>query len=190
LPFLEKGQIYRYCFNIDGLTYVSMSEYQSLKKYYSATPKVLIRRIVNRQNKLMAMYYDKELVFTKDINPFLISKKYNLFYILAIINSKIISYLYINTSSIATKDDFRQTTLAELRNLPIPDCKSHIQDKIGRIAERLIDLHKKLTEAKDPCTLEQLQRRINATDRKIDQLVYELYGLTEEEIEVVEEGVG
>jgi hypothetical protein len=31
-----------------------------------------------------------------------------------------------------------------------------------------------------------LARRIEATDRQIDRLVYELYGLTEEEIEIVE----
>jgi hypothetical protein len=30
-----------------------------------------------------------------------------------------------------------------------------------------------------------LQRRIEMTDRQIDQLVYELYGLTAEEIKVV-----
>ena len=31
-----------------------------------------------------------------------------------------------------------------------------------------------------------LQQQIDATDEQIDALVYELYGLTEEEIEVVE----
>ena len=31
-------------------------------------------------------------------------------------------------------------------------------------------------------------RTIAATDRQIDQLVYELYGLTEEEVGIVEEG--
>jgi len=31
-----------------------------------------------------------------------------------------------------------------------------------------------------------LQRQIDATDQQIDQLVYELYGLTEEEIKLVE----
>ena len=34
------------------------------------------------------------------------------------------------------------------------------------------------------------QRAIEATDREIDRLVYELYGLTEEEIRIVEESVG
>ena len=43
-------------------------------------------------------------------------------------------------------------------------------------------LHKQLAEAK-----ELLQRQIDATDGQIDRLVYELYGLTEEEIGIVEE---
>ena len=33
-----------------------------------------------------------------------------------------------------------------------------------------------------------LQRQIDATDRQIDNLVYELYGLTDDEIKIVEEG--
>ena len=33
-----------------------------------------------------------------------------------------------------------------------------------------------------------LQRQIEATDKQIDQLVYELYGLTGEEIKIVEGG--
>jgi hypothetical protein len=32
-----------------------------------------------------------------------------------------------------------------------------------------------------------IQRQIDATDREIDRLVYELYGLTDEEIRIVEE---
>jgi len=34
-----------------------------------------------------------------------------------------------------------------------------------------------------------LQRQINDTDRQIDQFVYELYGLTDEEIRIVEGGI-
>ena len=43
-------------------------------------------------------------------------------------------------------------------------------------------LHEQLQIAK---TL--LQRQITATDKQIDKLVYDLYGLTEEEIAIVEE---
>ena len=39
---------------------------------------------------------------------------------------------------------------------------------------------------KTPHDKESLQRQIDATDRQIDQLVYELYGLTADEIRIVE----
>ncbi len=37
---------------------------------------------------------------------------------------------------------------------------------------------------------EELEAKIEKTDRLIDEIVYELYGLTDEEIEIVEEAVG
>ncbi len=44
--------------------------------------------------------------------------------------------------------------------------------------------------SRDPDTSGFIQRQIDATDRQIDKLVYELYGLTEEEIKTVEEAYG
>jgi hypothetical protein len=46
----------------------------------------------------------------------------------------------------------------------------------------------RLAAAKTPQDQAVLQRQIAASDRQIDQLVYELYDLTEEEIRLVEEG--
>jgi hypothetical protein len=40
--------------------------------------------------------------------------------------------------------------------------------------------------ANNPEQKTRLQREIEATDHQIDQLVYELYGLTEEKIKIVE----
>ena len=45
----------------------------------------------------------------------------------------------------------------------------------------------RLPKAKTQRDRELLQRQINATDQEIDKLVYELYGLTDEEIGIVEE---
>jgi hypothetical protein len=50
----------------------------------------------------------------------------------------------------------------------------------------MLKLHKDLPKAKTPHEAEALQRQIAATDCQIDRLVYELYGLTEDEIRVVE----
>lgn len=59
-------------------------------------------------------------------------------------------------------------------------------DKVTSLVERMLNLHQQLDKAKNPNDTTRLQREIEATDRQIDQLAYELYGLTEEEIRVVE----
>jgi len=53
-------------------------------------------------------------------------------------------------------------------------------------AQRSLDLHKQLPKAKTPHEQESLMRTITATDKQIDELVYELHGLTEEGIRIVE----
>ena len=141
----------------------------------------------------MATYTNERLVLKKDINPFIITDiKWNPLFVLGVLNSKLISYLYVNISSIATKDDFRQTTLAELRRIPIRkinfdnhDEKS-MHDKTVKLIDRMLDLHKKLTKAKVPDEKTKLQRQISTTDNQIDNLVYELYNLTPDEIAIVE----
>ncbi|MBI5696595.1 MAG: hypothetical protein HZC51_12840 [Nitrospirae bacterium] len=51
---------------------------------------------------------------------------------------------------------------------------------------RMLDLNKKLAGTSLPADKDMYNRQIAATDREIDALVYELYGLTEEEIKLVE----
>jgi fido (protein-threonine AMPylation protein) len=59
-------------------------------------------------------------------------------------------------------------------------------DQMVLLVERMLDLHKRLTAANTPSDKERLQRQSDATDQEIDRLVYDLYGLTEEEIKIVE----
>ncbi len=58
--------------------------------------------------------------------------------------------------------------------------------KIIELVERMLALHKQLPDACTPHEKTALERQIEATDGQIDALVYELYGLTEEEIRIVE----
>ena len=48
------------------------------------------------------------------------------------------------------------------------------------LVQQMLDLHQRLPAEANPQMKTMLQRRIDATDREIDRLVYELYGLTEE----------
>lgn len=56
------------------------------------------------------------------------------------------------------------------------------------LVEGMLGLHKRQAEARLPQEKEMLQHQIQATDGQIDRLVYELYGLTGEEIKIVEGG--
>ena len=57
------------------------------------------------------------------------------------------------------------------------------------LVERMLELHKRLPKGKTDHERTTLQRRIDATDRQIDKLVYGLYALTDEEIRIVEEAI-
>jgi hypothetical protein len=52
----------------------------------------------------------------------------------------------------------------------------------------MISLCRQLASAKTPDDKTRIQRQIDATDKQIDRLLYELYDLTEKEIKIVEEG--
>jgi type II restriction/modification system DNA methylase subunit YeeA len=58
------------------------------------------------------------------------------------------------------------------------------------LVELMLSLHKQLAGANTGHEKTALQRQIDATDRQIDQLVYELYGLTDDEISIVESATG
>ena len=62
-------------------------------------------------------------------------------------------------------------------------------DQIVNLVDQMLNLNKRLAESKVPQTTEMLRRQIESTDRQIDQLVYRLYDLTEEEIKIVDEKV-
>ena len=80
----------------------------------------------------------------------------------------------MNISSIATKDDFRQTTLTELRELPIPKIDSEKCSIITDLVNKILQI-KMLNFESNTSNLES----------EIDNLVYNLYGLTSEEIRIV-----
>ena len=111
------------------------------------------------------------MVFEKDINSFipLDQNKFPAKYLLGILASKFISYLYIKSSSIAP-NDLIQTTPTELRSLPIPNVSINEQSTIISLVN---------------IVLPDINVRYTDTTQQIDQLVYQLYNLTREEIQIV-----
>lgn len=139
----------------------------------------------------MAVIVEETFITDKNLYS-IISKGVDIRFILGIINSKLLSYLYITEVTQASKDDFPQVTIRDILNLPLPktETKNQITNKICNLVDRIIVFNKNIGEINTPGGKTHLQRRIDATDAEIDRLVYELYGLTEDEICIVEESVG
>ena len=64
------------------------------------------------------------------------------------------------------------------------DIEKH--DRMVSLVDRMLALVPKRRAEANPQTAAQLDAQIAATDRQIDRLVYDLYGLTEDEIALVE----
>ena len=60
-------------------------------------------------------------------------------------------------------------------------------DKLVALVDRMLELNSKKNALPPSSERERIEREIAVTDEKIDEIVYGLYGLTEEEIRVVEE---
>ena len=61
-------------------------------------------------------------------------------------------------------------------------------DKLVTLVDNMLKLQKKHHDARMKRDKELYERQIKMVDAQIDRLVYDLYGLTEEEVKVVERG--
>jgi len=75
--------------------------------------------------------------------------------------------------------------------LPIKNIPPDKQLPFINLADKMLSLNKKLQEIGDKNTLEKqkIQEEIKKTDNEIDELVYQLYGITEEEKKIIEESL-
>jgi len=112
-------------------------------------------------------------------------------YLLGILNSRLTRFLLSNICD-KVQGGFYRLKIVYVQQLPIrtidfakPDEKK-MHDWMVTLVEQMLALHKRLPEAKTGHEQTLIQRQIDATDQQIDKLVYELYGLTPEEIKIVE----
>ena len=141
------------------------------EKTFHSGPRILTRRLVNRANRLSFARTDETFVVKEALLPFKphFQDAQKLPALLAILNSSFMSFLYLSRSTAAVKDDFRQVTLAGLRELPIifPDEKT-----IAELAQ-LVEIR------------EKQDGDVSDLERRIDAIIYRAYGVTDDEQEAV-----
>jgi type I restriction-modification system DNA methylase subunit len=118
-------------------------------------------------------------------------QKINIRFLLGILNSPILTYFLRETGTALRGGYFRMKT-AYLNPFPIPSvnltnpAEKTQHDRMVSLVDRMLELPRR--SARTPQEQEMLRREIESTDGQIDRLVYSLYGLSEEEIKIVEGG--
>jgi len=150
--------------------------------------RIVLRRLLTRRFRLQASLAEETLITTDNVlNMVPCCSDASPEFALGVLNSRLISWFYVNTSMIAQKDDFPQVHISALRSITIPTADKARHDRMVELVETMLKLHKDFQAAKIGHEKSLIQRQIAATDKQIDQLVYELYGLTDEENRIVGE---
>ena len=66
------------------------------------------------------------------------------------------------------------------------EIKYSYETEITTLVDQLLQLNREKAESKLQTRTEQLQNKIDWCEQRINHIVYQLYGLTEEEIKIVE----
>lgn len=136
--------------------------------------RLLVREITNPS--IYAAVVSDEMY--NDPSVIVILENYNIHFLAAIMNSKLATFYHFNNSPKSVKGAFPKILVKDIKEFPIAFGTDEINKKLISLSEEIHNMK---------------QNDINADTSKqeaeIDKLVYHLYGLTDEEIKIVEEGL-
>jgi|WetSurMetagenome_2_1015567.scaffolds.fasta_scaffold133027_2 hypothetical protein len=158
-------------------------------------PRILVREISGKPPYMICACYAEETYCNYktilNINPSE-NTRFSMMYLLGLLNSRLVGFLYPFVSNKIVSKSFPRLSVRDIKKLPIRNVDLLVErerqqhDRLVQMVELTFGFHDHLAGTKTDHEASALQRQIDATDKQIDALVYELYGLTEEEIRIVE----
>ena len=121
-----------------------------------------------------------------------LENKYSIKFLLGLLNSNLITE-FAKNEKIILSGEGKQPQIRKSGLSKIPIIKLNFSnkekaqhDRMVSLVDQMLIIQKKLHEASSPIEKKQYQKEANILDQQIDNLVYELYELTPEEIKIVE----
>lgn len=149
-----------------------------------ASPKLIYRQT---SSSLIGTIETKKYHNDKTVHVILCKKgvDLDLKFVLGLFNSKLLNYYYSKSVSEEGRA-FAQVKGINVKKLPFNIPSKQKQSEIIKYVDQLLKLNEDLKGEKLHTKIEQLKQRIDHSEEKINQLVYEIYELTPEEIKIVE----
>ncbi|MCX6849019.1 MAG: N-6 DNA methylase [Verrucomicrobia bacterium] len=152
----------------------TLAEYKPEK--YFVGRRILLRELISRQFRLQASLVETDFITNKSMQSILVfGSKLDAWFVLSILNSAALSWYFLAISNVANRDDFPKIVLKETRQLPIPPASAVDKARLSHLAEACSAAAQKGDD--DTLALHEAE---------IDQIVYRLFNLTEEEVALIE----
>ncbi|KAF5435465.1 Type I restriction-modification system, DNA methylase subunit [Candidatus Methanophagaceae archaeon] len=193
-PLLRGGLIQRYVNFWNEDYWISYGPWLAAPrdpKIFEAPEKIVCRQTGDR---IICTLIDNKFICRNNLHIILPQDwGYNLKYILGILNSSFCDFCYraINPEKGEALAEIKKQHLGQLpiRAIDFSNPEEVAQhDKLVALVENMLELQKKYHETRMEIDKGLYEQQIRIVDAQIDRLVYDLYGLTEEEVKVVEGG--
>jgi len=194
---LNGGDISRYCIQWNEKKWLKYGNWLGAprKPKFFKEKRILIRQIVSGNPlKIYSTITTEDFVNTQSIFNILISSdtEMKIEYFLGILNSNLINFYHKHVYLDQSKNTFQKILIQNAKKLPIPKIdfsnpkEKAMHDQLVSLVEQMLLVQKQFHSANIERDKKLYQQKIEILDSKIDKLVYALYGLTDEEIGIVE----
>jgi hypothetical protein len=197
-PLLEGADVKRYSVEWGKKEYISYGDWLGAPRQqkFFIDPRILVRQIVSgKPLRIYAGYTEQELYNVQSVFNIIAKEdaEIDLKYLLAIINSNLMNFYHGHKYLDLSKNLFQKILIQNCKKFPIKiiDTKNKIeiqqQTEIIKLVNQLLQYAKDITGQALQSNIDQLQSRIDFCEQRINEIVYELYGLTKDEIKVIEQ---
>jgi len=111
---------------------------------------------------------------------------YSYSYVLGLLNSRVAEWIIQQLSS-RFRGGYYSYAKRFIEQVRLAPPKTTSADRLGSLVDAMLSLKKRLAAECLPQRQEQINREIEATDRQIDRVIYQLYGLNENDIAIIEQ---
>jgi tRNA1(Val) A37 N6-methylase TrmN6 len=179
--YLEGKDVSRYFLKWSG-SYLRYGDHLAAPRTFDIfnNRKIIIREITGKFPHYIDATYSEDVYLFNMSNIAVLDKEnsnISLKYILGLLNSKLMSYYFIKNTAKSVRQMFPKLIIEDLRKFPIKSISISDQQTLINLVNQILAAKKS-----DP------RADTTALENEIDQLVYDLYGLTEEERQIVEGG--
>jgi len=188
--YLEGSDVSRYRLGWSG-EYLKYGQWiaEMRKSVPFHVDRLLIRQIPSKGRYAINAVFTNEFYYN-DINSMVVFDPYNtsLKYLIGVINSRLMTFWFIKSFDKLQRKTYPQFKVGELQKFPIPVIdgnNKHLYDNIIVFVEDMLNLQSQLSNLSGEAE-RIIRSQIEQTDKSIDSLVYELYRLTDDEIDLVE----